>query len=49
MSEQVKCGLIIGAAIIFSALALVYFSQYNSCMRLAPEKDLYYAISCVAN
>lgn len=33
MSEQVKMGLIIAAAIVIAAAAYIYFSPYQSCVR----------------
>lgn len=33
MSDTVKVGLIIGAAILVAALLWIYFSPYQSCVR----------------
>ena len=37
MSDQIKTGLFIAAAILIATAGYIYFSPYQSCMRLARD------------
>ena len=38
MNDLVKAALVVGAAIIFSAALLIYFSPYQTCVRAIHDK-----------